>query len=223
MISEISTGRVWISSITFIHEQNPHLMKAHTSLRTFRQGFTLVELLVVIAIIAILATMAVTGARIAQNAASNAAAKAAIGDLTNALDSFYDDQDSLPLGRSYEEDTEVRTDNELTNVLTGIDTDENPSGITYLTFKKAKGSNNNYWDGMHRTSSTSALYGPWKNRNQNERYYRVMMNYDYNEFVQEPNNVGSEEVYGYKYLIYHAGKDGELGGEENLDNIYSWK
>ncbi|MEN8738057.1 MAG: prepilin-type N-terminal cleavage/methylation domain-containing protein, partial [Akkermansiaceae bacterium] len=48
-------------------------MKAHTSKlsqRSHKKGFTLVELLVVVAIIAILATMATTGAILAKNAAS---------------------------------------------------------------------------------------------------------------------------------------------------------
>lgn len=201
-------------------------MKAHTlklSQRSHKKGFTLVELLVVVAIIAILATMATTGAILAKNAASKAKAKTAIGDLTQAISSFADEQNALPLSEGEGETTEKITDSELMNVLCGIDRDENPQGITYFSYKAAKGSSNNYYDGLHRTQSTAEFYGPWKNRSKNDRYYRVLFNYGYEDFIREPTNVGNDEIYGVQFLIYHAGKDGKIGNDDNIDNIYSWK
>ena len=201
-------------------------MKAHTSQLSqgsHRKGFTLVELLVVVAIIAILATMAVAGASMAQNAARKTKAKAAISDLRGAIDNFTDEQNTFPLAEGESEAAEKQTDSELMNALTGIDREENPSGIPYFTYRQAKGKNNDYWDGLFRTQSTAEFFGPWKNRNKNERYYRIIFNYGYEDFIREPSNIGGEEVYGAQFLIYHAGKDGGIGGDENVDNIYGWK
>lgn len=201
-------------------------MKAHTSKlasRTRKRGFTLVELLVVVAIIAILATMAVAGANLAQNAARKTKAKAAISELRTAISSFADEQNTLPLAEGQNETTEKQSDNELMDVLCGINEDENPNKIAYFTYRKAKGKNNDFWDGLYRTSSTAEFFGPWRNRNKNERYYRILFNYGYEDFIREPSNIGGEEVFNVPFLIYHAGKDGGIGNDENVDNIYGWK
>ncbi|MGC6426512.1 MAG: type II secretion system protein [Akkermansiaceae bacterium] len=198
-------------------------MKAHTSELPTRKGFTLVELLVVVAIIAILATMAVAGASMAKNAANKTKAKAAISELTTAISSFSDEQNTLPLAEGEGETAEKRTDNELMDVLCGINEDENPNKIAYFSYRKAKGKNNNYWDGLYRTQSTAEFFGPWKNRDKNERYYRIIFNYGYEDFIREPSTIGSEEIFDVPFLIYHAGKDGEIGGDSNVDNIYGWK
>lgn len=203
-------------------------MKAHTSklshrlLRGTKAGFTLVELLVVVAIIAILATMAVAGASIALNKAKITKAHGAISNLSTALNDFNDEQNSLPLAEGQDSTAEKITDSELMNVLVGIDRDENPTGSSYFSYNKAKGKNNNYWDGLYRTSSTAEFFGPWKNRNKNDRYYRILFNYGYEDFIRVPTNISSEEIFDVNFLIYHPGKDGEVGNDKNIDNIYGW-
>ncbi|MGJ8696418.1 MAG: type II secretion system protein [Verrucomicrobiaceae bacterium] len=200
-------------------------MKAHSSSLTSRKGFTLVELLVVISIIAILATLAIAGAGMALNKAKEAKSRAAIEALSKSIELYFDKENQLPLGGDYATDVEKRTDNELMSVLCGLESAqaENPSRTAYFEFKKAKGKGNNLVDGLYRTQTEAQLFGPWKTKNKDDRYYFVIFDYDYDKEIQEPSSLGNEIQYGRKYLIYCYGKDGKIGNENNLDNIYNWK
>ena len=200
-------------------------MKAHTSRSLSRKGFTLVELLVVVSIIAILATLAGAGAKTAMEAAKKAKARAAMKTLADAVDLYYDRYDSLPLSDGADGDTEFRTDSELMNVLCGLESAkiENPYLTSFFEYKSAKGKGNNQFDGLARTETEAQLFGPWKTRNINERYYQVILDLDYDKEVREPSNLGNKIQYGRRYLIYSYGKDGKIGQEYNIDNLYNWR
>lgn len=51
-------------------------------------------------------------------------------------------------------------------------------GTQFFSFVKAKGENGSYWDGLYRTETKAALFGPRKNKNIEDRYYRIIFNYD---------------------------------------------
>ena len=200
-------------------------MKAHTSRTLSRKGFTLVELLVVIAIIAVLAGLGLSVAAGAKQRAAEATAAAAIRSLSDAIDLYFDKYDELPLSEGETTDAEKRSDNELMGPLVGLESakDQNPYQISFFEFKAARGSSNAKYNGLDRDQSQAALYGPWRTKEVNDRYYQVIFDYDYNKEIQEPSNLGNDVQYGPKYLIYCYGKDGKIGQANNLDNVYSWK
>ena len=200
-------------------------MTKTTSTLSRRRGFTLVELLVVIAIIAVLAAMGFAGFNMAIQKAKKTSAQAAISKLVQACNDYFDDQSQLPLNEGATADEERLSDNELMSVLVGLETarQENPTGTAYFKFKKAQGKGQGMYDGLDRNDSRAQLFGPWKNRSESDRFYRLMMDYDFDEEIDEPSNLGNETQYGVRVLVYHLGKDGEAGPGKNKDNVYSWK
>jgi hypothetical protein len=71
--------------------------------------------------------------------------------------------------------------------------------------------------------STATLYGPWKNKNPEDRLYHVIFDYDGDNSIREPQELGGQLIQNVRFLIYHKGKDGKIGGAHNDDNIYNWK
>jgi len=200
-------------------------MKLLKSRSLSKKGFTLVELLVVVSIIAVLAGLGLSVASMARNKAAEATAQAAVRSLSDAIDLYYDKYDELPLSEGEQTDAEKRTDTELMAPLCGLEIarDENPYQISFFEFKAAKGAGNNRYNGLYRTQSEAQLFGPWRTQNVNDRYYQVVFDYDYDKEIQEPATLGNEIQYGPRYLIYSYGRDGRIGQEYNVDNIYSWK
>ena len=192
-----------------------------------RCGFTLVELLVVISIIAVLPSLGFTGFNMAIQKAKKTSAKAAMSSLVQACNDYYEDESQLPLNEGATADQERLSDNELMSILVGLDSarEENSSGTKYFQFKKASGKGQGMYDGLDRTKTRAQLYGPWKNRQENDRFYRLKMDYDFTGEVDEPSNMGSETIFGKQgmVLVYHLGKDGEAGPGKNQDNVYSYK
>jgi general secretion pathway protein G len=64
--------------------------------RTLQNGFTLIELMVVISIIGVLAAIAVVNVRHAQRKAREAALKKDLHDMREAIDNFYADKQRFP-------------------------------------------------------------------------------------------------------------------------------
>jgi prepilin-type N-terminal cleavage/methylation domain-containing protein len=190
-----------------------------------RCGFTLVELLVVISIIAVLASLGFAGFNMAIQKAKKTSAKAAISSLVQACNDYYEDESQLPLNEGATADQERLSDNELMSILVGLESarEENPTGTSYFKYKKASGKGQTKYDGLDRNKSRAQLYGPWKNRQENDRFYRLMMDYDFDEEIDEPSNMGNETQFGQRVLVYHLGKDGEAGPGKNQDNVYSYK
>ncbi len=197
----------------------------HTpSLSSKRRGFTLVELLVVIAIIAVLAALGFAGFNLAIQAAKKTSARTCMSQLIIASDDYYEAYQTLPLGSITNADEEKDTDNQLMSALLGMKSaeDENYKLESFFSFKAAKGKGQNAHDGLERTENRAELLGPWLNSQKSDRYFRVLYDYDYDGELREPQALGNEIKYDTKTLIYHKGKDGKIGGKNDQDNVYSW-
>lgn len=161
---------------------------------------------------------------ISRRSSQHSKAKAAIHELSEAIASFCNEQNCLPLSEGEGETKIVLTDERLMNVISACDQpDESPYKIGHFTYRKAKGKNGDYWDGLHQTRSTFEFFGPWRNPNIEDRYYRVIFNYGYKDAIKVSDELGGELVKGEMFLIYHKGPDGKTGPGFNEDNVYSWK
>lgn len=188
------------------------------------RGFTLVELLVVISIIAILASV---GFSVYQKAIENTrktSATVCMNGLIQACDAFYEEFTRLPMAQTAAIDAEQVTDNQFMSPLLGLPIAqiENPINRVFFEFKNAKGKGEAAFDGLERTENRAELLGPWDNPTKSDRYYRVMLNYDYDNQLREPQAVGNEILWDRRAVAYHMGKDGKVGGEYDQDNVYSW-
>ena len=188
-------------------------------------GFTLIELLVVIAIMVTLAGLGVSAYRTAINKANEVAAHAAMSNLTSACDSFFDDYSRLPLTEGANGDQERLSDNQLMSILVGLESgeDENPKLQSYFTYTAAKGKGAHKYSGLDRSDTRAKLYGPWKNKNETERFYRLKFDYDYDQEITESQSVGGKTHYDRRVLIHHLGRDGVSGQGKNSDNVYNYK
>lgn len=199
--------------------------RTSSSLSALRRGFTLIELLVVISIVAVLAGLGFGGFKMAQDAAREASAKKTMSDLIMASDAFYDEYNYLPLSEGATSDTLQFSDNELMSVLTGKEqaASSNPKEVRFFNGQKAKGRGSSAYDGLYETDNEAVLYGPWRLKQENEKFYRVVYDYDYDDEIREQEGVGDEIIRGKRQIAYHLGKDGEAGNDQNADNIYSYK
>lgn len=189
-----------------------------------RRGFTLVELLVVIAIIVVLMGIAFPIANKVRQTAKKTAAKTCMGQLILAVDDFYENYQYLPMSNTSAIDAEQITDVRLMAPLCGlrIAIDENPKQLPFFKTQMAEGEGDRAYNGLVRTDNRAELLGPWLNAEKRDRYYRVMLNYDNDNQLREPNKIGSEILFDRRAIAYHMGKDGKVGGEYNQDNVYSW-
>lgn len=197
----------------------------HTPSSSFmRRGFTLVELLVVIAIIAVLASLGMVGYNKALQTTKKTEATQCLGKLVMACDAFFEEYQALPMATTAAQDSEQVTDNRLMGPLLGQQSaqDENPKFLTFFTWKQAKGKGNSAFGGLERTENRADLLGPWNNPSKADRYYRLMFNYDYDNQLREPQALGNEIIWDRRVIGYHMGKDGKIGGKNDSDNVYSW-
>lgn len=188
------------------------------------RGFTLVELLVVISIIAVLMGIAFPIAMRVKETAKKTSARTCMGQLVLACDSFYENYQYLPMSNTSSVDDEQETDNQFMAPLLGlrIAQDENPQFQSFFKFQLAEGKGEDAYNGLVRTDNRAELLGPWLNKSKNDRYYIVVLNYDNDNQLRPPNEVGAEPLFDRRAIVYHKGKDGKAGGKYNEDNVYSW-
>ena len=200
-------------------------MKTKTPKSPKQNGFTLIELLVVIAIMATLATIGISAYRIAMEKAHQVSATAAMSNLVQACDNYFEDYSQLPLNQGVIEDQERLSDNDLMSILVGLESGEfdNSKRTAYFTYSKARGSGTNKYNGLDRSDTHARLYGPWKNKDVSARFYRLKFDYDFDQNIDEPSALGGNSQYGHRVLIYHLGRDGEVGPGKNQDNAYSYR
>lgn len=202
-----------------------HTMTNNTNHTTSRRGFTLVELLVVISIIAVLLGI---GFPIYNKIIDNAKKKSAqtcATQLVQACESFYEEYYYLPMANNNNaQDNQQRTNNQFMPALVGLQValGDNPKKLKFFEFQLAEGKGDAAYNGLDRSDNRAELLGPWLNPSKDDRYYWVMLNYDGDNQIRVPNNIGSEILFDRRVIVYHKGKDGKAGGEYNDDNVYSW-
>lgn len=217
-------------------------------LETLKKGFTLVEIMVVIAIIAALAGMSTVGALKGKKKGTEVGARALMMELSLAIESFYDEYGYLPEGKNEgvsfsgpNDPTSASlnasegvfyTDADFMATLIGLDEEQNPDKRAFFesnAFKKGKGGllyANNSKD------SPAALLDPWGNP------YVIRLDLDQDGFMPAFNPpVGGgiatdadslELIRGKRVIIMSFGDDGLNNpfkprlNQDNRGNIYSF-
>jgi prepilin-type N-terminal cleavage/methylation domain-containing protein len=187
-----------------------------TSYSSSSKGFTLVELLVVVAIIAVLASATFAIGPAMMNKARKLSAQAAASNLSNAVEQFYTEYSALPGAGS---NTPVATNSTagvaVLNILAGIETSttpENPRKIRFFSYKEAKGTGASARDGLVYSGNTiSSFVDPW-----GEPYFIMMDNETtstrgYDEMIEfTPSKNPKVTLRGKRVAVYSLGVEDPL-------------
>ncbi len=193
--------------------------------RTSRQGFTLLELLVVIGIIAILSGVMFPAAHAVMKHVKKTKTETAATNIRNAIQSYLTEYRKLPYHYSEHEGAEVhlQTDNDLMNILCGMEAEAgegglNPARNVYYSGRNARPlGEGRYRSGVRIDAGGDAfLYDSWG------EYYQVILDGDANGRVTKPfwdNDTASHEITS-SILVWSKGPDKKT--EEGEDNIKVW-
>ena len=123
-----------------------------------KSGFTLIEILVVMAIIGILAGLLFPGVSAAMNSAKKARTGNVCHQLKNSISAYFTEYRRYPLLDGY--DTPYHdsvSDEDLMDILLAADSSvgekKNPRGITFFSGKTAKRLGDGYVNGVHMDAS----------------------------------------------------------------------
>lgn len=190
------------------------------SLRQHR-GFTLVELLIVIAIIMVLAALGFTGITSALKRAKNVQTLNIATNVSQAIQNYFDEYGQLPTSAASAAKIDTST-GEGVNVLRILLAQEtgttilNAKGIRYLDIKAAKGKKAGLDYGSGSGTSVNGLYDAWG------RPYYIVFDDDYNDEIPNPIKFAASEpttVRGLKAIVYSAGADGIENTKDDVKNF----
>ena len=205
------------------YPKNPRRMPTRTSSKRYGKGFTLVELLIVIAIILVLAGLGFGGAQAVLTRARNTKSLVAANNLELAVNQFYDEYGMYPL-QNVSAAPLVTNQGEGVNLLTVLmgkengNTVLNTKNLPFLSIPQGKGRNGSgRKDGLDFDgSAVRGLYDFYGNP------YTLLFDDDINDEIIDPFN--GQIIRGRKVIIYTPGKDRMTGDTKtNKDNILSWK
>ncbi len=217
-------------------------------LQTLKKGFTLVEIMVVIAIVAALAGMSTVGALKVKKKGTEVAGKALMMELSLAVESFYDEYGYLPEGAnegvsfSGQGDASSAaleagegvfyTDADFMAVLLGLDEEQNPDKQVFFSanaYKKGKGG---LLYESNAKDSKAILLDPWG------APYVVRLDLDQDGFMPAFNPPAGggiatdadslQLIRGKKIIVMSFGDDGYNNptkpavNKDNKGNLYSY-
>ena len=179
-------------------------MKKYAASRQER-GFTLVEMLVVVAIIALLAAILVPTLGGAQKTARKRKAELECNNIKTAVEQFYSDFRYMPWGKPNDDKNRVGADQwaenagDQKNVMAFLQGD-NKLHKAYLEISSRD-------NGSSSSSSTTegVFYDPWGNP------YRIGMDRNMDEQVQ-----WNGKTYKARVLVYSLGPDGKDNTKDDI-------
>jgi prepilin-type N-terminal cleavage/methylation domain-containing protein len=186
-------------------------------------GFTLIEMLVVITIIGILATAAFPVASSVMRKTHNVRCQATVKDLQVAVNGYRTEYNRFPVRDSGGSDTTVTTDlgnSEFVSALMGEE--NNPSGlnsreVVFIELPVAKGNKG----GLRGSEGSYELLDEWG------MPYTVTMDTDENNKIDNPDagnsdstvSSGASAVLPMSVIVYSFGEDKM---EQTKDDVTSW-
>jgi prepilin-type N-terminal cleavage/methylation domain-containing protein len=189
-----------------------------------QQGFTLVELLVVIVIISVLATLGFAVGAGAMQRARKVAAQSAATNVGNAVEQFYSEYHLLPDPEDgATEDnapyTTITGDGvTLLDILAGFEDEQNERKMRFLSVKEADKGNRSGIVYNDAGTAVEGLYDPW-----GEPYY-IVLDFDYDgrlEFTPSTAYNYQAKLNNKRVAVYSLGTDSPTEAKRK-DLVKTW-
>lgn len=171
-------------------------MKTFARIPRRRSGFTLLELLIVIAIIAILASVAFPVTALVITQAHKANARNEVVNIVRSVKAYDMEYSKMPLttADAGADTYETETDQEFMAILLGTDDTAgglNPRGKVFYNGKEAKEglAGLDYGEEGNTSGSKPRLVDPWG------KMYFVAIDADYDHKLQGPSECGSGDIH----------------------------
>lgn len=199
-------------------------MKSPTNNRN-PQGFTLVELLVVIVIIAVLATLGFSVGNGALQRARKVTAQSAAANVANAVEQFYSEYHLLPDpadGSTEDNNPPYTTDSgdgiTLLEILSGFEDEQNERKMRFLSVKESDKGNRGGIVYNDSGDEIVGLFDPW-----GEPYY-IVLDYDYDgrlEFTPSSAYSYDAKLNNKRVAVYSLGTDSPSDAKRK-DLVTTW-